>query len=162
MIFVTVGYQLPFDRLIKTIDQWAHNTGQKDVFAQIGDNAWCPKNIRYSKFYTPDEYLQRIKHADLIIGHAGIGTMLTAKEYNKTLLMMPRLVSFAEVTNEHQLATAQRFKSLPFIEVAFDENELIEKLQNVQSLIMKKSDLNTNTTSSDLLQALRNFVHSED
>ena len=35
MIFVTVGAQLPFDRLVSVVDEWAGSTGRSDVFGQI-------------------------------------------------------------------------------------------------------------------------------
>ncbi len=37
MIFVTVGEQLPFDRLVRAVDEWAAASG-KEVFAQIGNS----------------------------------------------------------------------------------------------------------------------------
>ena len=35
MIFVTVGAQLPFDRLVDTVDAWAGRKGDTEVLAQI-------------------------------------------------------------------------------------------------------------------------------
>ena len=42
MIFVTVGGQTPFDRLVRTVDNWALQHACSDAFAQIGDTAWRP------------------------------------------------------------------------------------------------------------------------
>ena len=39
MIFVTVGTQLAFDRMIKAVDEWAGARGRTDVFAQVGPAA---------------------------------------------------------------------------------------------------------------------------
>jgi hypothetical protein len=36
MIFVTVGTQGQFDRLIRTVDEWADARGRTDLFAQTG------------------------------------------------------------------------------------------------------------------------------
>lgn len=36
MIFVTVGTQVQFDRLIRTVDEWAGARARSDIFAQIG------------------------------------------------------------------------------------------------------------------------------
>lgn len=36
MIFVTVGHQTPFDRLIRLVDRWAEENMRHDLFAQIG------------------------------------------------------------------------------------------------------------------------------
>ena len=50
MIFVTVGTDLPFDRMLRVIDAWAGDSGRDDVFAQIGEGAWEPENIRFANF----------------------------------------------------------------------------------------------------------------
>ena len=42
MIFVTVGAQMPFDRMCKAVDAWAAKRGRSDVFAQIGETEWRP------------------------------------------------------------------------------------------------------------------------
>ena len=50
-MLVTVGTELPFDRLVRTIDEWAGDTGQADrIFAQIGRTDYRPKNIAWAEF----------------------------------------------------------------------------------------------------------------
>ena len=50
MIFVTVGTQLPFDRLIRAVDNWAKAAGRRDVFAQIGPASYRPLHIDSADF----------------------------------------------------------------------------------------------------------------
>ena len=158
MIFVTVGDQLPFDRLIRTMDLWVSETGYRKVFAQVGNASYLPQNIDYCQFCSPSEYHERISGAELVIGHAGIGTILSAMEYKKAVLVMPRQVALSEVTNEHQIVTAKHFLRKQFVEVAFDEVELLEKMQNISTIIMRKRALCNSFASSELLQTLRDFV----
>ena len=40
MIFVTVGSQLPFDRLVRAVDDWAAGNGGAAAFAQIGASSY--------------------------------------------------------------------------------------------------------------------------
>ena len=47
-----------------------------------------------------------------IVAHAGMGTILTALEIGKPLLVMPRRAALGEHRNDHQLATARRFADL--------------------------------------------------
>ena len=83
MIFVTVGTDMPFDRMMKIIDRWAGETGRKDVFAQIGEGGWQPLHIPFVEFLEPAEFKKRFTESTLIIGHAGMGTILSALLHGK-------------------------------------------------------------------------------
>lgn len=107
MIFVTVGTQLAFDRLIEAVDVWAGNNPGETVFAQIGPGQYKPKNCTFADFVPPDKATDLTRTADLIISHAGMGSILTALKYQKPILVLPRKASLGEHRNEHQLATAK-------------------------------------------------------
>jgi UDP-N-acetylglucosamine transferase subunit ALG13 len=124
VIFVTVGTQLTFDRLIGAVDDWASATPGCQVFAQIGPSEMRPRHIEYAQFVSPVECGERMRDATAIVAHAGMGTILTALELGKPLLVMPRRASLGEHRNEHQLATARRFAELGRVKVAIDETEL--------------------------------------
>ncbi len=133
-IFVTVGTDQHFDRMVKIIDQWEANNPTQDIFAQIGDTDYQPSHLKYSKFLTPQEFVEHVKSASLIIGHAGMGTILTALKHQKPVLVMPKLASLGEHRNEHQTATANYLSDQYKINVAFDEHEFITKLDNLESI----------------------------
>ena len=57
---------MPFDRMMKVVDQWAAESGRKDVFAQIGDGGWEPRHIPFVNFFDPAEFKQRFAEARLI------------------------------------------------------------------------------------------------
>jgi UDP-N-acetylglucosamine transferase subunit ALG13 len=125
VIFVTVGTQLGFDRLIRAVDVWAAAAGGgREVFAQIGPGDYVPRHMKYSPFISPQECLDRMAHADAIVAHAGMGTILSALELAKPVLVMPRQAALGEHRNDHQLATARRLAALGHVSVAADEREL--------------------------------------
>jgi len=134
MIFVTVGTDLPFDRMMKVIDRWAMVSNRKDVFAQIGEKAWVPEFIQSAEFLEPREFKQRFAEARVIIAHAGMGTILSALHCGKPILVMPKKASLGEQRNEHQLATARRMMGLGKVNVAFDEAELVRRLESIDEL----------------------------
>ena len=95
-----------------------------EVFAQIGPSRLRPRHIQHAEFVSPKECSERMTGADAVVAHAGIGTILTALELGKPLLVMPRRAEFGEHRNDHQLATAVGLPSRERAPVAFDETEL--------------------------------------
>lgn len=156
MIFVTVGSDLPFDRLVRTVDQWARENNRTDVFAQIGKTDFQPSFIACSKFLEPAEFSRRLAGASVVVSHAGMGTILSALEKEKPVLIMPRRGSLREVRNEHQLATARRLLAMGKVDVAFDEVELVEKLARIDDL--KPREKISPFAGPELVSALRNFI----
>ena len=58
MIFVTVGTDSPFDRLIAAVDSWAEENGRSDVVAQIGRSRMKPRFMRCHEFIEPPQFHQ--------------------------------------------------------------------------------------------------------
>jgi len=160
MIFVTVGTQLPFDRMIKLIDQWAARRGRRDVFAQIGPTELRPQHIQWVPFLDADECRRRTAKADAVIAHAGMGTILTALELGKPIIIMPRRGDLHEHRNDHQIATAKQLLAQGRVAVAFTEDELIEKLDHLESVHAARRI--SPTASPRLIGMLQAFVHGED
>ncbi len=64
-----------------------------------------------------------------------MGSILTALELEKPIIIFPRRAALGEHRNEHQLATAKKFSGrTEGVYVAFDEAELIELLTNTHKL----------------------------
>ena len=156
MIFVTVGAQMPFDRLVRTVEQWAKETGREDVFAQIGPTEWVPEHVKWTRFLTSEEFFEKFAAADTVVAHAGMGTILSALQRKKSILVMPRRGDLRETRNDHQVATAKRLHDLGKIEVALDEKELLEKLNALDQL--EEPQTIGPYASPELIQAIREFI----
>jgi len=131
VIFLTVGTQLPFDRLVRDVDLWAGSRSRRDIFGQISDPGpagYRPKNFDWVSDLAPAEFEARFHAASHIVSHAGMGTIIGALGEGKPLLIMPRRAHLGEQRNDHQHATSKRFGTRPGILVAFDEAELPEKM----------------------------------
>lgn len=134
MIFVTVGAQMAFDRMIHAVDEWAGRCGRTDVFAQIGPAEYTPRHIAHTGFLEPPQFTERAKAASVIVAHAGMGSIITALTMGKPILVMPRRGDLRETRNDHQIATAQRLSELGKVAVAMDETELVERLGRLEQL----------------------------
>lgn len=124
MIFVTVGTEFPFDRLIRAMDDWAAYNPQDPVIAQIGTGAYEPRHMTWHRRMGRAAFAESVTAAELIVAHAGIGSLVTAGEYGKPVVLLPRRARFGEQRNDHQLDTAARLGGRPGIRVAETEAEL--------------------------------------
>jgi UDP-N-acetylglucosamine transferase subunit ALG13 len=158
MIFVTVGTQGQFDRLIWTIDEWAGAHGQTDVFAQTGPSQYRSKHIRTETVIDPIEFRKRVESASLVIAHAGMGSIITALELGKQIIVMPRRASFGEHRNDHQVATAKRFAEQGRIIVALNEEELVDKLDQLEAF--DEAERLGAQASPQLIATIRTFIQT--
>lgn len=138
-IFVTVGAQMPFDRLIAAMDAWASSHREVEVVAQIGESTRAPSHLAWSQFLSPAEFERAYDAADAIVGHAGIGTLFAALERKKPIVVMPRRAALRETRNDHQRATAERFAELAGVSVAWDESELPARLATLDRAVPSRA-----------------------
>ena len=157
-VFVTVGTELPFDRLVRAIDDWAADRdGEVEVFAQVGESTYVPHTIAWKHFVDGEDFDAHFGGADLIVAHAGMGTILTALERGLRLIVMPRRAALGEHRNDHQVATANRLLELGQVDVAFDEVELIRRLD--ESDAQRRRPIGSRASDS-LIDALSTFINA--
>lgn len=128
MILLTIGTQLPFDRLVEALDEFAP-TLNEPIFGQIGASTYKPRNFEGVASVAPAEFDRKFKEARVVVAHAGIGTILSAQKHAKPLVLFPRRVAFGEHRNDHQLATCAQLGNKPGLYVAYEKSGLLELLQ---------------------------------
>ncbi|MHC4080035.1 MAG: glycosyltransferase [Planctomycetota bacterium] len=159
MIFVTVGAQMPFDRLVRTVDAWSATRGGTGIFAQIGDTRWRPGHMGWTPRLSACDYRQRLYEADAVVTHAGMGTILTALEFGKPVLVMPRRGSLMETRNDHQLGTAAAFAEAGLVAVAWNERQLPQALERLEGIGAPRRA--GSHASLRLLTAMHQFIHGD-
>jgi len=138
MIFLTVGTQFPFDRLVKAVDELVGRNGfDEQIFAQTGNSSYQPRNFKAIPLLEKKVFDKHISEASCIISHAGIGTIAMALDNEKPLLVMPRSRKYGEVVNDHQVAIARKFERLGHILVAYHEGNLLGKIEELRSFVPK-------------------------
>ena len=141
MIFLTVGTQFPFDRLVRGIDDVLdEGLMDEEIFAQIGETSYKPHNFESVASLEKRVFDRHLKEASAMIGHAGMGTITLALENGKPLLVMPRLRQYREVVNDHQLAIARRFEAYGHVLVAYQENDLRRKVGELKDFVPTKRE----------------------
>jgi UDP-N-acetylglucosamine transferase subunit ALG13 len=163
MIFLTVGTQEPFDRLVRAVDGWAA-THDVPVFGQLGRleaGSYRPSHFSFETFISADAFESRLEACSLLVAHAGMGSIISALSRGKPLLMMARRASLGEHRNEHQLATAARFRGRPGLHVAEAEDEvgpLIDRLLADGAAAGGSGGLSP-FASPQLIETLQGFIH---
>lgn len=162
-IFATVGTQLPFDRLIRELDAWTEGNSQCDVVAQIGLSRYEPRHMRWDRMVPEKRFREYLSDCDAIVAHAGMGTIISAIDNGKRVIVMPRRAEYGEHRNDHQLATAKRLGHLQGLAVVQDGPELAEALEEVHRS-RRYSSVSTETVlnaSPQLISEIRHFAGLE-
>lgn len=140
VIFVTVGSMFPFDRLVAAMDAWAASQGvgagagagrplgSGEILAQIGAGTLEPRNMRWVRRLERDAFARTVAGAELVVAHAGMGSVITAGEYGKPIVLLPRRAAAGEHTNDHQVDTAGWLRRRPGIYVADAEQDLAARI----------------------------------
>lgn len=158
VILVTVGMQLSFDRLIEAMDKLAPSLDLK-IIAQTGRGTYIPRNMETQACIGPRDFERLMEQAQLVVSHAGIGTLLTASRLSKPVVMLPRRAQLGEHRNDHQIATCKQLEKRPGIFVAFEETELPSAIK--RGLPYDASTPIAAKTASKLQLAIASFIEGK-
>lgn len=156
MIFVTLGTQdKGFTRLLEAIDKQINNGNIKEeVIVQAGYTEYESKNMKIYKLISMDEFDTYIKKCDLLITHAGVGSIMTGINNNKKVIAAARLKEYNEHTNNHQLDILKEFTKKGYILSLDDFDKLDEVLEKVKTFKPKKFKSN----NDNFIKVIENFI----
>ncbi len=159
MIFLTVGTEkYPFDRLIRTLDEAVLRGDICDeIFCQKGGSGYVPENFNTESFISFAKMVDTIKKADVVVSHAGVGTVILCLTLGKVPVIFPRRSEFYEHLDDHQLEFSEKMASNGQALVAEDEKELVEKIKFYDSLLAKLRR-DTGKAKKDLMTHLRGYI----
>lgn len=157
MIFLAVGTQMHFDRLVKAVDEWAGAAPGRKVFGQIGKTDFRPRHMEYRTFLEPREFAEAIRRCRAIVAHAGMGSILSALQAGKPIVIFPRRGDLREHRNDHQVATAKQMRGRTGVIVALDEAELAAALDHLASAATPPTPIRP-WASDELIDRLRRFI----
>jgi UDP-N-acetylglucosamine transferase subunit ALG13 len=163
MIFLTVGSSLPFDRLVRLIDDAVGESAiEGEVFAQIGRGGYTPRRLEFTRFLGSQEYDEYFSKASAVICHAGIGTISCALRLNKPALVMPRRKAMHELVDDHQLLTARKFAALGHVLTFSNRSELMEQLASLGNFRPKERKPNVEGIATMIGDYLTGIVSTSD
>jgi UDP-N-acetylglucosamine transferase subunit ALG13 len=132
MIFLTIGTQLPFDRLTRAMDRWCALNPHMEVCGQIadpGETGYRPHNFDWETSIAPKAFDEVVRHAEVVVAHAGMGSIITALNSGTPIIIVPRKGELKEHRNDHQIATARKMQTRSGVDVAWEVDHLPRLLQ---------------------------------
>ena len=162
MIFVAVGTQFSFNRLVQYMDEWVvsdKNTDKENVIAQISDGSFLPKNMDYKRFMNGERYNQNIHEASVFVSHAGMGNIISAREQQTPIIVINRQLALGEHRNDHQADGLKWMAKLDGVYTASTQEELYEHLSHIDALKPSNSSRVGNQQLSDYIA---NFINLTD
>lgn len=120
MIFATCGSShLPFDRLMQALAVLPPD----DLVVQHGP-AEPPAAARAVPFLPYSEIISLIDEADVVISHAGVGSIICAIRAGHTPIVFPRVKRHSETVDDHQVELAIALSQRGTVRVTWTPEEL--------------------------------------
>src|SRR5213592_1091294 len=106
MILGVVG-TLPFDRLVRLLDDYAARNPTKRVLIQTANAKFLPNKAEHFGYVPRKAILALFREASVLVTHAGIGTLIDASGSGTPVVLVPRLSALKEHIDDHQLQIAR-------------------------------------------------------
>ncbi len=130
MIFVTVGTnEARFDRLLRALEDLPAGT---DLFVQHGPSPIRPAGATCTDYIGFDEMVEKMRQAQAVVTHAGVGSVLTALLNGTRPIVVPRLRRFGEAVDDHQLEFGRRASEAGFVTLVEDTDTLLAAIERQQ------------------------------
>lgn len=159
MIFVTVGNDFrSFNRLLQKIDEISTRLSQP-ILIQRGYSNYIPQNAKSFDFVPYDQAVEYIRTSDLVISHAGIGTIILCQKIGTPLIIVPRRKELGEHFNNHQLEIIEVLKNRKYENLYPLEDEIHLEEKILEILKKEKKPLSSeNQGRKQLIKTIREFI----
>lgn len=140
MILVLLGTQdKPFARLLEAVREQCQQRKIKErIVVQAGHTSFSSDDMELFDFFPESEMERMICEADIIITHAGVGSVVGALKHGKKVIAAARLKKFGEHVNDHQTQLLDVFEKEGYILALRDFDKLDEVLQKAIDFTPKK------------------------
>ena len=157
MILVLLGTQNnDFHRLLDEIEKNIQEGNIKEeVIVQAGFTKYKSNNMKIFEMMRKDDLEKLVQKADLVITHAGEGSIEMSLEQNKKVIAVPRLKKYGEHVNDHQKDIEDEFNRKGWI-IGIDEvsclGQAIRKAKNF------KPNKYQNQKADKIVNIIRTFI----
>ncbi|MEK0290646.1 PssE/Cps14G family polysaccharide biosynthesis glycosyltransferase [Caldifermentibacillus hisashii] len=159
-VLVTIGTMVEkkFTRLFNIIEELCEENilDGNQVIAQVGYDDYKPKNFKAFDMIADEEFKRLIDESDLIITHAGTGTVISCLKKGKKVIIFPRMAQFNEHYDDHQLEMAELFTWNNYVLCARNKEELVKCIKKLESFVPSKFVSNNNKINRLVIDFIEN------
>ena len=122
LLFATVGATLPFDRLVGYVaSAAARGLTPAERMVQVGAGGAMPAALDCVESLPFDQVQALLAAADIVVCHAGTGSLITALRQGCHVITVPRRFANREHYDDHQAEIAAAFAARGLVQVADDQ-----------------------------------------
>jgi UDP-N-acetylglucosamine transferase subunit ALG13 len=126
MIVVTIGTnEQPFDRLVAAA---AALVTDEPLFVQYGSSSVTSGPGIWRDFLGFDELSELMCEARVVVCHAGVGSIMLARQCGRRPIVVPRRLDRGEAVDDHQVPLARRLAGSGLLTLVEDERFLPEAI----------------------------------
>jgi UDP-N-acetylglucosamine transferase subunit ALG13 len=142
--FVSVGNaNQPFARLLKAVSVLAEKGDLPlPVIVQHGHTPFSSDGCTAIDFMAMEDFAKHVRGAELLIFHAGAGSMIHACQAGKVPVVMPRRACFGEHIDDHQLELVEAFERSGLVVKVDDEKDLYDAAMRATKMQSEKEQGN--------------------
>lgn len=159
-ILICVGAsEFGLDRLLKYVDELCEEKvldGNR-IVAQTGCSKYKPIYYKSFKLIDRDDFIKYVDKSDVMISHAGTGSVTPALKKGKKVIVFPRLKDYGEHIDNHQLELAEVFTVNGYTMCATTKEELKDSLLKISSFVPKKFISNTENMNRLIIETIDNW-----
>lgn len=159
MILITLGtQQQPFTRLLNYVE---NSNIDDEIIVQGGFTKFDSKKMKVFSFIDYDEMNSYIEKADLIITHAGTGSIVSALKKGKKIIACARLAKYKEHVDNHQEEILDVFYEEGYILKIDDNLNMDDVYCKSKDFIPRKFVSNTKKFIDKLEKEINNGYYSQ-
>ena len=128
MVFITLGTQgNQFPRCLQMVEELIDMVHPGHEFiAQIGNTEYKSNKIKVLEYVSETEFKRLIGEADVVITHAGSGSLFNAIKQGKKTIAVARLKKYKEMLNDHQTELVKKLSDDGYIVDAWKKLEFFQ------------------------------------
>ena len=156
MILITLGTQdKQFTRLLDMVQEQINKGNIQDkIIVQAGYTKYESKDMEIFDLIDRDKFADLISKCDLLITHGGVGSIITGLQYNKKVIVVPRLAKYNEHINDHQIQIVNNFSKKGYILPLYENDNFSDILKQVKNFKPKKYKSNT----KNMIKLIENYI----